>query len=274
MSQRTWQGSGSKYTFAWGNQHWILDLDTDRPGIRAANQSNDCVLALESIAAVGRSDPDAFIRKSLVAVECLGHRVEATYAVENWGGLRVRASWCPTDLDEGIHLEIQVSASSVGELSGLEVFVVSRMGGNDNAARSPGIRVQPRDRRSAGFSYDGRMATTELRQLTTLPLLDVTTLTDFSRIAVLGPVQTDGVGYLELAHSHDVARRIFQGVERTDGEVPAEYLMRYGLFGHDVEKGVVIRARIRGLWVAAHDFTVQSASALHDFLETPLPLGP
>ena len=65
--------------------------------------------------------------KSLVRVDRLAHRVEATYTASRWGGLEVRASWSPTSRHDGIDLEIQVSASSVGELRGLETFVFSQI---------------------------------------------------------------------------------------------------------------------------------------------------
>ena len=173
MSQRTWQGSGSKYTLSWGNQPWTLELEADRPGMRTVDRPADCVLALDGIAAVSRFDPAAFNGKSLVRVERLAHRVEATYTASRWGGLEVRASWSPTSRHDGIDLEIQVSASSVGELRGLETFVFSQITGpGASTGEPPWIWVRPRDSRSAGFSYDGRVPAADLRRLTTLPLLD------------------------------------------------------------------------------------------------------
>ena len=69
MSQRTWQGSGSRYTLSWGNQTWTLELEADRPGMRTVDRPDDCVLALDGVAAVGRFDADALAGKSLVKVE-------------------------------------------------------------------------------------------------------------------------------------------------------------------------------------------------------------
>src|SRR5271166_5838670 len=79
VSQRRWQGSGSKYTLSWGNQPWTLELEADRPGMRSVDRPADCVLALDGVAAVSRFDPAALTGKSLVRVERLAHRVEATY---------------------------------------------------------------------------------------------------------------------------------------------------------------------------------------------------
>ena len=49
--------------------------------------------------------------------------------------------------------------------------------------------------------------------------------------------------------------------------------MRYGLFGHDLEKGVIVRGRLRGLWIPCGDFDEMSREAFREFLETPPPLG-
>jgi len=274
VSQRTWQGSGSKYTLSWGNQPWTLELDADRPGMRTVDRPEDCVLVLDGLAAAGRFDPDAFGGKSLVRVERLAHRVEATYAASRWGGLEVRASWSPTARHDGIDLEVQVLASSVGELRGLETFVFSRITAPGASTGEPDpIWVRPRDSRSAGFSYDGRMPAADLRRLTTLPLLD-SLAPGLSQVATLGPLRDSGGRYLEMAHPHDVARRIFWGQGQPDSASAGQLQIRYGLFGHDLEKGVIIRARIRGLWISWRDIAVLPPVAVLDFVATPPPLGP
>lgn len=274
MSQRTWQGSGSRYTLSWGNQPWTLELEADRPGMRTVDRPADCVLALGGVAAVGRFDPAALTGKSLVRVERLAHRVEATYTASRWGGLEVRASWSPTSRHDGIDLEVQVSASSVGELRGLETFVFSQITDPGASTGEPHwIWVRPRDSRSAGFSYDGRVPAADLRRLTTLPLLD-SIAPGLSQVATLGPGRDSGGRYLEMVHPHDVARRIFWGQSQPDLASAGQLHIRYGLFGHDLEKGVIIRARIRGLWISGRDIAVLPPVALRDFLETPPPLGP
>ena len=77
-----------------------------------------------------------------------------------------------------------------------------------------------------------------------------------------------------MVHPHDVARRIFWGQSQPDLAIAGQLHIRYGLFGHDLEKGVIIRARIRGLWISGRDIAVLTPVALRDFLETPPPLGP
>ncbi len=271
MSQRTWQGSGSRYTVSWGGQPWTLELDTDRPGLRAADRPEACVLALGGVASIGRFDLDALTGRSLVGVELVRDSVEATYLIKDWGGLQVRASWSPTLGIDGINLQLQVSASSVGELKGLETYVVSQL--DDDGAGSQATWVQPRDRRSACFSYDGREPAADLRRLTTLSLLD-SSMIGLSEAAVLGPARCSGLRYLEMVHPHDVARRIFRGQRQPDPAGAGQSVIRYGLFGHDLEKGVVVRARLRGLWFSGADTVELPAAALRDFMASPLPLGP
>ena len=269
MAQREWRGSGSRYTLFWGKAPWTLDVEADRPGLRTEGRPDDCLLALGGVAGVGRYDPEALSGKSLGKVELIAQRVEATYIAEGWGGLQVRASWSPTSGRDGIDLEIQVLASSVDELKGLETLVFSHINsGEDSTTEPPPVWVQPRDPRSAGFSYDGRVPAEELRRLTTLRLLDSTTI-DLSQAAVLGPSQGSGDRYLELVHPHDAARKVFRTQTRPETTAGPTHLghlhVVYALLGHDLEKGVVLRARIRGLWVPDSDIANLPGAACATF---------
>jgi len=79
--------------------------------------------------------------------------------------------------------------------------------------------------------------------------------------------------YMELVQPNDVARRII--VEPF--EQPARRCSlstRYGLFGHDVEKGVVLRARLRGCWIRSQTPEDDARRLYEEFLDAPLPLGP
>jgi hypothetical protein len=78
----------------------------------------------------------------------------------------------------------------------------------------------------------------------------------------VGSADVGTSSYLEFVHPDD----------RSPNERPPRSgWTRHSLFGHDLEKGVVLRGRLRGIWLAdASD----AASQLDRFLHEPLPLGP
>jgi hypothetical protein len=166
----------------------------------------------------------------------------------------VRASWWPSSA-ESVDLLVEIQARSVGRLAALEVKLRSCVHGEaqDRQRRV----VLPRDARSAALSYDGRELA--LDQLTTDPPGEALT----PWLAPQSPFK--GVTYVELAAPNDVCRRI------QEGRSPYT-LTRYGLFGHDLEKGVVLRARLRGLWLPKAEALTECERRWHEFLEEPLPL--
>jgi hypothetical protein len=80
----------------------------------------------------------------------------------------------------------------------------------------------------------------------------------------------DGVGvmhhYLEMVHPDDAARRVVE-------TGAAGCRARYGLFGYDLERGVVLRGRLRGIWLPERPDEAGVARRLEAFLAEPLPLG-
>ena len=208
-----------------------------------------------------------------MGVERYRARVQATFAPRGWGGLIVRAAWSPSCGGAGVDLEVQASASSVGLLFGLdvEVIVQSRWRRRDRGEPPPtlGRRVLPRDARSAALSYDGRESAADLRTLVTLALTDLPRLQVFAL-----PGAEDGPSYMEMVPPNDVARLIRVGP--SDPELsPIETLAaQYALFGHDFEKGVVFRARLRGYWASSETCLQDANSIYQQFLKEPPPLGP
>ncbi len=275
MSEQIWQGSGASYTITWGEESWTLQLDAERPGLRPATRPEEHALAMGALSVAGRCDAGAIGGRSLVRVERVGQRIEATYIPCDWSRLELRAAWAPASNGrEGIDLEVQVVTSSIGELIGLEVFVeTSLSGAADAPAGSLLLWVRPRDARSAGLSYDGRTPPDELARLHTLPPLRPGE-PGFEQVVMQGRHAGSTYRYLELVHPHDVARRICVAPpgHAESAELPLQ--VRYGLFGHELEKGVVLRGRVRGCWFPANHAARQSAGALADFLSRPLPLGP
>jgi len=260
---RSWDGDGPEFIVPWGGRTWTLKVDDPQPGLRLVDEGTGPLLGLEGLSALGHTSTDVFSFKTLVAWERRSDRVEATYAIETWGGLSVRAVWSLWE-ENGIDLEVQISASSVGELKALEVKLASVLPEPAVGSR-PKRWVEPRDARSAGLSYDGREL--DVRGLTTLPPCDESNLL-VPRV-LPGP-WGDGWSYIEMVLPHDVARRI------TEAGKPSSlgHTTRYGLFGHDLEKGVVLRARLRALWSQAKDPRQEALELDERFRHEPPPLGP
>lgn len=271
VSVAKWQANQSGFMLSRGGRDWTLQLDGEAPGLHAADNSEDLVLCLDGIAAAGQIDPGAFSGKSLIGVEHDSQQVEATFAPAGWNGLDARARWSLARRHEGLDLEVQALARSVGELKAVELFVATRLSGPGGDTNYPQpVWVQPRDPRSAALSYDGREQASVLARLTTLPV-PVSLEAEFGQVVAYGP-GVPGGRYIELAHRHDVARRIVQGEELSP--VSGDRLtIRYGLFGLDLEKGVVVRGRLRGIWVSRSDRDFLPQAAFHEFLADPLPLG-
>lgn len=250
---RQWEGSGPEYTITWGDSPWSLRLDDPHPGLRSGAVGP--LLALEGLSSVGRWDAEATSARSLVNVEQRLGRIEATYAPRDWDDLTLRASWSSPSVDV-IDLEVQVSTRSVGRLHSVEARILSTL----TPPPGPGVyrSVEPRDPRSAGLTYDGRE--TDLSELSTGPPSPI-------RTPWLAPRSgREGWTYVELVHPDDASRRLFEG------RLPFP-TCRYGLFGFDLERGVVLRARLRGVWLRKEEAFTGAERHLDAFLKEPPPLS-
>jgi len=259
---RRWDGFGPKFEVEWGGRVWALKVDDLMPGLRTDSNQVGPLLALEGVAAVGRWAPEALSGATLVGYECRFNRVEATYAPLGWGALFVRAAWTPSGFD-GIDLEIQLHAQSVGALRAVEVKLVSRFADPEPSAFHAQRWVEPRDARSAALSYDRREP--DLRGLTTLPPRE----SAFHSPRLVPGNEADGWLYAEMVHPGDASRRIREG-GRT---LALSRTTRYGLFGHDVEKGVVFRARLRGVWLHSETAKRDALERFEQFEQEPLHLS-
>lgn len=254
----SWDATEGIRALRWGGSIWNLDHPDGRMGLRPADGSGRRLLSLEGLAASGRREEGVFNADALVGVELLHSRMYATFAPKGWHGLTIRAAWGPARDGGGLDLEIQATTSSVGELEKLEIIVGSTW--SAAVAEAPAIIVEPRDRRSASLSYDGRESVETLRRLTTRPIAG-SELSAFAPIAA----RVEGAGrYLEMVHPHDVSRR---WVEKVGDETIAA---RCALFGFDLEKGVVLRGRLRGVWLGDSD---NLEDHRRKFLSEPPPLG-
>jgi hypothetical protein len=163
-----------------------------------------------------------------------------------------------------VSLEIQALARSVAELRRLEIKVCSAWPQPEHATPSPTLRwVEPRDARAAGLSYDGREG--DLTGLTTLPPRESAFLVP----RLLDDPERCGWLYAEMVHPADVTRRIREG----GTSMATARTTRYGLFGHDLEKGVVLRGRLRGIWLHSDQAKQRAHECLEAFLREPPPLG-
>jgi hypothetical protein len=259
----------------WGGRSWTLKVDDVDPGVRwEGEKAGARVLALDGLSEAGRFHTGALTGATLVCFERHHERVEATYAPPGWGGLVVRAAWGPGPAHHALDLEVQVSATSVGELRNLEAGVTSRWAWRgEESSTAPTIWVEPRDARSAALSYDGREPERVLLSLTTLPMREMGR--PFLRPRIFAPgLETAGEFYIEMAQPNDVARRIIGGPAPRGVASERTSFTRYALFGHDLEKGVVLRARLRGVWVVSTDPQAGALSLYQQFLAEAPPLGP
>jgi hypothetical protein len=259
--ERQWREAGSAYDLQWGGRTWTLRVDDPRPGLRSPGSHPGSLLGLEGVAEQGRWDPDALSGSTLVGHECRLGRVEATYAPPGWGDLFVRAAWSPTG-DDGVDLQIQINALTVDQLHAVEVKLLSATDVPASSSAGSPRWVEPRDARTAGLSYDGREPV--LHGLTTLPPGGP----DPYAPLVLAVAGLQEWRYAEMVHPQDVSRRIREG-----GPTPQRCrTTRYGVFGYDLEKGVVLRARLRGLWLRAAGAEAEARERFERFLHEPLPL--
>jgi hypothetical protein len=259
---RDWVGDGPAFKVDWNDQTWSLKVDDHRPGLRPVTEGIGPLLALEGVAEAGRWASEALSGATLVRYERRFNRVEATYAPLGWGALYVRAAWTPTGVD-GIDLEIQLHALSVGQLRAVEVKLLSQFAEPETSIWQSQRWVEPRDARSAALSYDGREP--DLRGLTTLPPREAA----FHSPRLVPSREADGWLYAEMVHPGDASRRIREGGRN----MALARTTRYGLFGYDVEKGVVFRARLRGVWLRSETAKGDALDRFEEFVQEPLPLS-
>lgn len=231
---RHWSGTGPEYRLDWGDRVWILKIDAECPGLRSGDGDGP-ILGLEGIATAGRWVRDALSGSTLTGFEVRGGRVEATYEPRGWAPLVVRAAWGPSGID-GVDLEIEIRAGTGERLEALEIMLVSARAVPIEA--SAAREVWPRDASTAALSYDGREPDPD-RLTTRPPGFPEGLMGRFGR--------SDGTDrvYAELVNPGDVSRRVVP-VGPSAADRPT---FRTGLFGFDLEKGVVFRSRLRGLWV-------------------------
>ncbi len=277
MADLEWQGDGPVFTTLVDGRPWRLDLDSARPGLAWSESPLGArLLGLDHVAAVGRRDESAFDAVSLDSFERHRGRVQAIFAPAGWRGLKVRTAWAPTPDQDGFDLEVQVWSTSTGVFRRLELAVATSWSDGSAGPLNPRRwSVEPRDVHAAALSYDGREAADTLHSLTTRPVPDESPRAlEPICCPIPGPSPSGPGCYLEMVRPDDCARRVI-GVGTAEGD-PARggQTIRYGLFGHDLEKGVVLRGRIRGVWLSPATGEDGRRRRLEAFLSEPPALGP
>ncbi|WZO99219.1 hypothetical protein EP7_000818 [Isosphaeraceae bacterium EP7] len=248
---RQWNGQGTDYTIDWAGSSWTLRLaGEERPGLYLAGHDETPCLVLAGLASEGRLSTDPFQGTSLSRVERRGNRIEATYLPNGWNGLRVRAAWQP-HADDAVDLEITTWTRDPEPTRSLEVLLGDAWSSVEDGPR----HVEPRDRLAAGSSYDGRES--NLVGLTTGPVHGETPLDPL-------PSEIAGLSYVELVSSQDVARRVGRWTPN----------LGLALFGFDLERGVTLRGRIRGVLLQpGADLESRIDAEADRFFHEPPPLG-
>jgi hypothetical protein len=276
VADREWQGNGPEFTIDAGGRRWRLALDGGRPGLYGSDgRSVARLLALDHIAAVGQRDDQAFAA-SLVSFERHRGRVQASFAPRGWHGVNIRESWEPTPDSDGFDLDVQLWTTSTGVCWRVEVAVVSAwLDVGRYATPSGRYRVDARDVRAAAMSDDGREPASILQCLTTMPVpTSAPHVLDPVCYPVPGPSPEVELDYFDMVQPNDCARRIMAEFVSEVGARRYGPLTRYGLFGYDLEKGVVLRGRLRGVWLPHPCGEPERSRRYQAFLEEPPPLGP
>ncbi len=280
VAQMHWVGQGLDHELNWAGLNWRLRLDGPSPGLELAGTSRANVLTLDGLAVRGHSYPWPLERPTLTKAERLFDRVEATYQFADRGGLSVRASWSLVPERDGVDLEVQVLASSVDSLKAVEILVGTRFDRPTEAsiATTPALDelwVEPRDGESAALSYDGRDSLDILQKLWTLPIPGGVGA-GFAPRVLETPWLGKDLFYIEFVHPDDVSRRLERRPSSGSPSSASEsgHWTRYSIFGHDLEKGVLLRSRMRGVWCRGEITADALATMYRSFRNEPLPLGP
>lgn len=233
------------------------------------------LLGLDHIAMSGRRDDTAFGESSLIGFERYRSRVQATYMPQGCPGLSIRAAWSPAPDHHGFDIDVQVWAASTAVYLRLEVVIASLWSFIPSVDPACPVRyVEPRDTHAAALSYDGRESPESLKALITMPVPAGSPHPLPPPIYPWTTVPAGGRYYAELVQPNDCARRIIGEMAGEAAGPEGAVSIRYGLFGHDLEKGVVLRGRIRGVWIAELVPEAEASRQYEAFLREPPALGP
>ncbi len=256
MSESRWQGDGPDFTIECAGHRWTLRVQSPDPGLGCQEgRSVGHFLTLQGLTTSdhhGEHDWPFAEMSSLLECEKVRHRVQATYVLRDWPELHIRASWAPTVDNHGFDLEIQVSNLSRGVQQSLELTVGS-------------FWIEQADRWPLSSTSEAPVSRgLEPKSSRTYPPRHCP-----------DPLGVPGRYYAEMVRPGDCVRRQFDAPVGSSS-APRGTSIRHVFFGCDLEKGVVLRGRIRGCWI---DSPVgppdDEVRRLYEaFLSEPPPLGP
>jgi hypothetical protein len=272
--QSQWEGTGPEFALRWGRHTWRLKVDEPNPGLcLLGERSSAKLLFLDGLWAAGRTDSSPFQSAALEGFERWRNRVEATFVPPQWGGLTIRAAWSPAPSRLAIDLEIQVSVPTVGELMGLEVGVRSLWLAGPLGSL---LHAAGRGEISGATRWQEAVDGTDLpsRQLArSRPLAVGAGSASVPPHTVALPEFEPDTYYVEMVQSHDVARLVEEPLELGSSNTLILSTC-YRLFGHDLEKGVILRGRLRGCFMESRTPEGDARVLWEEFQNEPLPLGP
>ena len=246
---------------------WAIRWHSVTPGLywspTGQNKWYGPFLGAIGLTASGQTQDGTLNESNLTQIEVIRDRCEFSFAPSCWHDTTVRFVWSPVgpaDFD----LMTEVSTRSVGLLHGVEL-------GIESSAWLYPEKVNlwyesTRDELAAIRSADGRESDWLEKQSHIEPDSDVTGTSESKRWLPTCLTSSDGqVQFLEGAHPIDISRRYRDSENRSQ---------RTWVFGHDMERGVVFRARNRGRFVRRSE-TINLAMIDHWqklILDEPLPL--
>lgn len=218
------------------------------------------------LTARGRGEGGNISRACLSAAEAIRERVQLEFQPPGWHETTLRFTWSGGDASHlpQFDLVAEVSTRSVGMLFGVEVGVVSEAW-SVPAPVSEWLLAM-RDEPAAMRSIDGRERAFNA-QCTAFGVDE--TVTGFGEDRDWPPTllnsPDDAVRFLETAHPHDISRRY----RSSDG-----HAQRTWALGYDMERGIILRARFRGRFLASGEIADWPARNAwqQGFLKVPLPL--
>jgi hypothetical protein len=296
-----WRPHGGVYELATAGLHGRLRLDSAPPCLTACQvagwqhrpDTSDTVLALDTLAYLAdgavRLHPVARSGSTCEHVQ-RQQAVTATFPASSDCPVRLTGHWHAGTVKPGggneehavrpvvdLHVEAQTDRSLCAfeclTATALEAEQVLLFFGWPAAQEwidlgqwlSPRVHriVLPRDAQAARLSYDGR--TPKLESTWTGPIGPVP--------LVVWRLTGGEISYAEMCHVQDGARLILQSNDDRGAAGGRSIQTSFGLFEQDLEKGVVLRARLRGVWLERRRDLESADRLLRLFLDEPPPLA-